>query len=141
MLRRPPRSTRTDTLFPYTTLFRAGGRAPGSGPCEFRGRRLRRGWSRSFGFASTVGNLREQDPERRAPRRALDIDDAAVIADELRDQGQTQARAALLRRHDPIEQVGPDVLGDAGPVCPGDDLDRHRQRTVGTGNPPAKPVA
>src|SRR3546814_14052497 len=23
MLRRPPRSTRTDTLFPYTTLFRA----------------------------------------------------------------------------------------------------------------------
>src|SRR3546814_5229174 len=27
MIRRPPRSTRTDTLFPYTTLFRsAGGR-------------------------------------------------------------------------------------------------------------------
>src|SRR3546814_13473307 len=37
MIRRPPRSTRTDTLFPYTTLFRsdrregrraAGGRGP-----------------------------------------------------------------------------------------------------------------
>src|SRR3546814_18110970 len=32
MIRRPPRSTRTDTLFPYTTLFRAPppgrGRAP-----------------------------------------------------------------------------------------------------------------
>src|SRR3546814_7151978 len=27
MIRRPPRSTRTDTLFPYTTLFR-------SGPCR-----------------------------------------------------------------------------------------------------------
>src|SRR3546814_5954437 len=28
MLRRPPRSTRTDTLFPYTTLFRShGGKA------------------------------------------------------------------------------------------------------------------
>src|SRR3546814_11083597 len=29
MIRRPPRSTRTDTLFPYTTLFRStdGGRA------------------------------------------------------------------------------------------------------------------
>src|SRR3546814_14589396 len=27
MIRRPPRSTRTDTLFPYTTLFRSlGGR-------------------------------------------------------------------------------------------------------------------
>src|SRR3546814_1998669 len=30
MLRRPPRSTRTDTLFPYTTLFRSGlGKAVG----------------------------------------------------------------------------------------------------------------
>src|SRR3546814_2308018 len=28
MIRRPPRSTRTDTLFPYTTLFRSG---PGGG--------------------------------------------------------------------------------------------------------------
>src|SRR3546814_14749128 len=26
MLRRPPRSTRTDTLFPYTTLFRSAKR-------------------------------------------------------------------------------------------------------------------
>src|SRR3546814_4752459 len=25
MIRRPPRSTRTDTLFPYTTLFRSPG--------------------------------------------------------------------------------------------------------------------
>src|SRR3546814_19934479 len=29
MIRRPPRSTRTDTLFPYTTLFRSGYR-PGT---------------------------------------------------------------------------------------------------------------
>src|SRR3546814_11144666 len=30
MIRRPPRSTRTDTLFPYTTLFRSkGGLEPG----------------------------------------------------------------------------------------------------------------
>src|SRR3546814_15029552 len=31
MIRRPPRSTRTDTLFPYTTLFRSVG--VGSGEC------------------------------------------------------------------------------------------------------------
>src|SRR3546814_6569438 len=31
MIRRPPRSTRTDTLFPYTTLFRStGSRADGA---------------------------------------------------------------------------------------------------------------
>src|SRR3546814_3428514 len=29
MIRRPPRSTRTDTLFPYTTLFRSGSDGPG----------------------------------------------------------------------------------------------------------------
>src|SRR3546814_10042038 len=28
MIRRPPRSTRTDTLFPYTTLFRSVDQAP-----------------------------------------------------------------------------------------------------------------
>src|SRR3546814_13712793 len=27
MIRRPPRSTRTDTLFPYTTLFRSSARS------------------------------------------------------------------------------------------------------------------
>src|SRR3546814_13060689 len=30
MIRRPPRSTRTDTLFPYTTLFRSGDRGDGA---------------------------------------------------------------------------------------------------------------
>src|SRR3546814_2166825 len=32
MIRRPPRSTRTDTLFPYTTLFRSGDGRRGIGP-------------------------------------------------------------------------------------------------------------
>src|SRR3546814_15222451 len=31
MIRRPPRSTRTDTLFPYTTLFRSSARHNGIG--------------------------------------------------------------------------------------------------------------
>src|SRR3546814_8351114 len=43
MIRRPPRSTRTDTLFPYTTLFRAGqrplpGRHQPGGPARGRER-------------------------------------------------------------------------------------------------------
>src|SRR3546814_1055048 len=32
MIRRPPRSTLTDTLFPYTTLFRSYTRLTGEGP-------------------------------------------------------------------------------------------------------------
>src|SRR3546814_3361301 len=55
MIRRPPRSTRTDTLFPYTTLFRsdhvartgaadrwAQGEAPGRAPRRSAGRPRRR---------------------------------------------------------------------------------------------------
>src|SRR3546814_3679187 len=34
MIRRPPRSTRTDTLFPYTTLFRSPRQHHGIGPCD-----------------------------------------------------------------------------------------------------------
>src|SRR3546814_9628493 len=34
MLRRPPRSTRTDTLFPHTTLFRADSTRPSPLPCS-----------------------------------------------------------------------------------------------------------
>src|SRR3546814_16073261 len=60
MIRRPPRSTRTDTLFPYTTLFRScPGASPVGSPCLRegssigRGRRDRRrpasgGWRRSM---------------------------------------------------------------------------------------------
>src|SRR3546814_10476014 len=33
MIRRPPRSTRTDTLFPYTTLFRSAAGAADGGLC------------------------------------------------------------------------------------------------------------
>src|SRR3546814_6635572 len=35
MIRRPPRSTRTDTLFPYTTLFRSSAAAPMQGLLPF----------------------------------------------------------------------------------------------------------
>src|SRR3546814_16008021 len=38
MIRRPPRSTRTDTLCPYTTLFRS------KGMCEWIVNWKRRGW-------------------------------------------------------------------------------------------------
>src|SRR3546814_16638795 len=41
MIRRPPRSTRTDTLFPYTTLFRSFSMAPTM---------VRRGKNRKAGF-------------------------------------------------------------------------------------------
>src|SRR3546814_13384828 len=38
MIRRPPRSTRTDTLFPYTTLFRSLRRRPDAARRRDQGR-------------------------------------------------------------------------------------------------------
>src|SRR3546814_4868536 len=35
MIRRPPRTTRTDTLFPYTTLFRSSHNDRRGGHCRF----------------------------------------------------------------------------------------------------------
>src|SRR3546814_8190192 len=55
MIRRPPRSTRTDTLVPYTTLFRSHGRARRR--CRRAGRSQprtlgseRRGWLATAGL-------------------------------------------------------------------------------------------
>src|SRR3546814_1235933 len=56
MIRRPPRSTRTDTLFPYTPLFRSRGvarRPRPAAPAERAGdggsgRRVARAWSQSW---------------------------------------------------------------------------------------------
>src|SRR3546814_3691852 len=55
MIRRPPRSTRTDTLFPYTTLFRSRWHPPGD-------QRRPVGEPRRFGRADTVpAEIRKHD--------------------------------------------------------------------------------
>src|SRR3546814_6897678 len=57
MIRRPPRSTRTDTLFPYTTLFRAGHVAIGNvallRAAQWRDRFLERSASRQVPFPAS----------------------------------------------------------------------------------------
>src|SRR3546814_2516969 len=80
MIRRPPRSTRTDTLFPYTTLFRSNLRAAeGAGRHALRAA-ARRSRARSrarpgcephpaAGAKRSHRRLRHQLP--RGPRRAL----------------------------------------------------------------------
>src|SRR3546814_3927041 len=55
MIRRPPRSTRTDTLFPYTTLFRSHDR-----------QRHHRGW-RAY---HRIAPVRQSAPTRRRPARS-----------------------------------------------------------------------
>src|SRR3546814_4333011 len=50
MIRRPPRSTRTDTLFPYTTLFRSPG--PPSAVSAASASRASCAASRNIGFST-----------------------------------------------------------------------------------------
>src|SRR3546814_2615885 len=63
MIRRPPRSTRTDTLCPYTTLFRSqGNRVPKDrhgdhGTAEWRCREIGAGASRSEEHTSELQSL------------------------------------------------------------------------------------
>src|SRR3546814_3936765 len=63
MIRRPPRSTRTDTLFPYTTLFRSLQAAGRSST-----RASRRG---AFGRLLARGGLPGACEERRHDRQLL----------------------------------------------------------------------
>src|SRR3546814_16516919 len=79
-IRLPPRSTRTDTLFPYTTLFRSGhaGRLtdPGLNPDRMRAV-PRRGTVEATAVRPAVGPAEESRTQRRsAPwsRRPLPID-------------------------------------------------------------------
>src|SRR3546814_5586363 len=61
MIRRPPRSTRTDTLFPYTTLFRSRERAHDRGDGNVRPARAgsedAEGGEGGIGLGDLVGNL------------------------------------------------------------------------------------
>src|SRR3546814_17153869 len=54
MIQPPPRSTRTDTLFPYTTLFRSVGKQRLYAGERLRGLRLRLGLSQSV-MAARIG--------------------------------------------------------------------------------------
>src|SRR3546814_7295450 len=67
MIRRPPRSTRTDTLFPYTTLFRSVGQRPGDRRSVGRYPVERSKHHHSSRFQLRFGELRY--PERRPCRR------------------------------------------------------------------------
>src|SRR3546814_6047871 len=56
MIRRPPRSTRTDTLFPYTTLFRS-----------------------TFGFLERYGRLSELTKRHDLPYHVVGSDLSGVV--------------------------------------------------------------
>src|SRR3546814_15915189 len=118
MRRRPPRSTQTDTLFPYTPLFRS---LLGRQPITPDWKSIR-GWlgGRSVlvtGAGGSIGLELCRQCAKHGPRQIalLEIDELALITSE-----------AELRRDLPQLQYVP-VLGDgADPAAARDALDQPR---------------
>src|SRR3546814_11757631 len=91
MIRRPPRSTRTDTLFPYTTLFRSSGLARVDAdriliPIDARARRVSGLNAAAGGLLTNVrinGDLAITGPQILSDNpklRSDKIDAAAIVA-------------------------------------------------------------
>src|SRR3546814_13040337 len=67
MVRRPPRSTRTDTLFPYTTLFRSGAADVG----RLAGRRHRPAQSPHLRHGARPGRPGDRSEEHTSELQSL----------------------------------------------------------------------
>src|SRR3546814_3279304 len=143
MIRRPPRSTRTDTLFPYTTLFRSTekphlplpvvrrtGRAGRNvlhrrfpeleDQCDLALRRGRPGDSRTRSRFRVDGRIRTRPPYVHGAqwRTAVQVQRGGVVADRLRDAGRERSllACALRRRQGTILRL---AQGSLWPVVAG----------------------
>src|SRR3546814_1821273 len=82
MIRRPPRSTRTDTLFPYTTLFRSD-------------REVR--FHTAICLAHSDGRLLEAQDTTRVRFRRLREDEIQRYIDAERSEEHTSELQSLMR--------------------------------------------
>src|SRR3546814_16579602 len=92
MIRRPPRSTRTDTLFPYTTLFRSVAESvpPAFDRLGHALVDLRRGGAQRLHLRSRLQPLRRRD---RVVQRGVEVLDAH----RGRSEGHTSELQSLMR--------------------------------------------
>src|SRR3546814_4453909 len=100
MLRRPPRSTRTDTLFPYTTLFRSGhDRLPARAERELVLDREGRGRDRRGARGTRGGAIHHRAGRHlRRPRRGLPpTERTGDRAEETRSEEHTSELQSLMR--------------------------------------------
>src|SRR3546814_2181717 len=103
MIRRPPRSTRTDTLFPYTTLFRSlqplqGVRGKLTGLC---GGGLRRRRSAPAGGPAAAPRRRRRSEEHTSELQSLMRISYAVFC--LKKKTKTNKQKIKTKQHHDIE--------------------------------------
>src|SRR3546814_20742349 len=95
MIRRPPRSTRTDTLFPYTTLFRSHGSRQ-VGPHTIGG-----------GGGAPEPAAPAGDGQPAAQRQPHALAGRAGVAAGWADHGSSQRRCAVGTVTSPAEPASP----------------------------------
>src|SRR3546814_15048989 len=102
MLRRPPRSTRTDTLFPYTTLFRSRSEEMSSPALAMLSscRRMVADLATAVGNVSAVGALANglSSTARSRSRDATEIDIFSFFQDDRYISMQVGRRGAKIGR-------------------------------------------
>src|SRR3546814_5306255 len=90
IIRRPPRSTRTDTLLPYTTLFR-------SDEQELRQCRLSDRAARGAGAQARAHGDRPPASAAHRPRRADRLPRLPVVPSAVRSEEHTSELQSLMR--------------------------------------------
>src|SRR3546814_21123955 len=97
MIRRPPRSTRTDTLFPYTTLCRSV--QPQRHSCEDQQDRQRAGWQAPLAPKCVEAEARGRQPKGQ---RQVERDEAQqirrLVVSRKDEEGKAE-RCSSLRAH------------------------------------------
>src|SRR3546814_13799910 len=116
MIRRPPRSTRTDTLFPYTTLFRSLRRA-GSAQRRFVGSPLSADRSQGSGPRLRSGNPRQLAVGQRR-RRVGDRAGQGVEAPQAAPGRVPPPRTAARRRGRTRTQLRTHLAAVYAPLSP-----------------------
>src|SRR3546814_11773744 len=105
MIRRPPRSTRTDTLFPYTTLFRSC-----EGPLHFLmiARLMRDKWVMEYVEAARM--LKQRYPDTRFHLLGrMDTDNPTGFTQE---EVNSWAREHIVEYHEETRDVRPFLTAD-----------------------------
>src|SRR3546814_1646900 len=97
MLRRPPRSTRTDTLFPYTTLFRSGQSEESLCPSAIETELCEQAVGVSGRCAALYRGGERPAHDDRAVEQALRGGHREQMADLLRSEEHTSELQSLMR--------------------------------------------
>src|SRR3546814_7930444 len=96
-IRRPPRSTRTDTLFPYTTLFRSGVGSVG-GPCgRPTGTRRDRSWGWRTEASLTASESRQSKSKDQPTRTGQPLAPRRLVVHDMRYGARSEEHTSELQ--------------------------------------------